>query len=186
MYRLRHVVKLLQLLRSDTIGCTESYSHPNRFEMNGNAALQKTNLLSEFANVAIPTHPYTLILAINRVQSICHAPLAMPDDEHDKYTPQKLLQLLNNNQHYDLKRYKYSQFDSLHIGNVYFKSSNICGGGLERQTNSYPSNQSAIQLSVLIHVRTGPPEAAIHSISSVLMQPVDEYLSVKNYNMDGK
>eukprot|EP00978_Attheya_sp_CCMP212_P035166 scaffold151426_cov61-Attheya_sp.AAC.2 len=145
---------------------SSQYSHPNRFEIHGNAAFASL-FLSPKTRIAVPTRPYGLILAINRVQDICQAPIASTDSSYSRLVdPKSLKALLHEKKHLDLDRYRATHFNASHIGALF----------LEQTTSGSIYSAALPSVSVLIPVHCGPPSAAEHALLSILMQPKEEYL----------
>ena len=151
---------------------TNGLSHPNRMEIAGNEAMAP--LVNKNFLVTVPTRPMLLILAINRVQNVCRAPLACDDENQSTLSPEALLSFYNEKKMLNLARYQGSHFNASHVGDIYLLDSES-----ERTTDSKDKAivevTSKPALSVLIPVHTGPPEAAGHAIRSILMQPIEEY-----------
>eukprot|EP00584_Thalassiosira_punctigera_P006496 CAMPEP_0172536872 /NCGR_PEP_ID=MMETSP1067-20121228/8592_1 /TAXON_ID=265564 ORGANISM="Thalassiosira punctigera, Strain Tpunct2005C2" /NCGR_SAMPLE_ID=MMETSP1067 /ASSEMBLY_ACC=CAM_ASM_000444 /LENGTH=853 /DNA_ID=CAMNT_0013322053 /DNA_START=80 /DNA_END=2638 /DNA_ORIENTATION=- len=189
---------VLALLQSMKI---EEKRHPNILEMRANRLLNaaddataKYHLgTSQKSLSAIPTHPSILILAINRVQDVFQAPLATPQkfeyggisvtktEVHDKPTvdptdPASLLTLLDEEWYLDGSKYKSNLFNSSHIGDFFIKQSHSSNLDNERLTDVDTSESASPppKVSVLIPVHRGPPDAASHSIISIIMQPIEE------------
>jgi len=136
----------------------DGLTHPNRFEISGNQAL--TNRMMSSICV-FPTKPMLVIIAINRVQSICQAPIACSGLH---YSPHALLANLRNGSHLDLPYYQNKIFNSSHIGDVVLTT---CKEIKEEWDNSFT-------VSILIPVRHGPQASARHAVRSIIMQPIDE------------
>jgi len=99
----------------DILGQHTGYSHPNKLEINGNnalARLQKNRdtsckaLLVQRDLLSFPCKPALVILAINRVQDICQAPLAITLQEDDicLYSPEALMKYLHDGRHLDINK----------------------------------------------------------------------------------
>ena len=147
---------------------TPEGNHPNRLEVVGNRrAMSQTT--SPTMVVAIPTQPLLVVLAINRVQSVYRAPLALDPQEEEEFTPEMLVEKWHAKQHLNIAAYRSVSYNASHIGHVFLKDDDE-DDDKERTTTTtrIPS------LSVLMPVHTGPPRAAEHAIRSVLMQLVDE------------
>jgi hypothetical protein len=123
IYRRSDVLSLLNSIHADGL------SHPNLFEMRCNEVL-KTNSLSTSVfskpTSAIPTRPLLVILAINRVQDVCKAPLAsntLADGGKplgvDPSKTLDLLSLLDSGTNLDVDWYKTSLHNTSHIGDFY-------------------------------------------------------------------
>ena len=153
---------------------TFGYSHPNRLEINGNnAILRLQNKNCSHCNqsilnkdlLAIPAHPVLLILAINRVQDVYQAPLAKAAGdymcENLSYTPETLLDYLEDDEQLNLSKYKATSFNSSHIGSVFLERPS--GASSFTNDEDYP-----FALSVLFPVRNGPPSAASLAMTSIL------------------
>ena len=143
----------------------DGLSHPNRMEIAGNnaiAPMTKKNFL-----VSVPTRPMLLILAINRVQSVCQAPLACAGTDAPAFSAEALLSFYHENKRLDTLRYKAIHFNSSHVGDLYVLD--------DIKENNDMTTDEKHALSVLIPVHTGPPQAAAHAIRSIMMQPIEEY-----------
>ena len=182
VYRRSDVLRLLSSIDRGGL------SHPNVFELRCNEALKSAsietnyNFLSSKPISAIPTRPMLVILAVNRVQDICKAPLASStssdkDLSIDPSNTKDLLKLLDSNTNFDVERYKTTLYDSSHIGDffLYCKIDEL----------SEILCENTLKLSVLIPVHNGPPEAASHAIISVILQLFDEGNKALILNSDG-
>jgi len=184
IYRRSDVVTILDWIRERGQQDGKlSYSHPNRLEVSGNIAIsvaEKGNSLDRLSSIvgqcslnAVPTRPFLVILAINRVQDVCSAPLALKNGEDDKtgtemnYQPSALLKFLQDGKHLDEMIYRSSHFNASHLGDLNFIGS---------KTELLPEADAGAvtRISVLIPVKMGPPKYAAHAIKSILMQPVEE------------
>ena len=161
-----------------------SYSHPNRLEISGNIAISEAEKETSSGSLpkivrrcglnAIPTRPFLVILAINRVQDIYRAPLALRRCEGDNTNttmdcePLALLKLLSGKRDLDVDAYRSSYFNASHLGDLMFIGSNA-------DFSPEAGERAANRISVLIPVRDGPPKYAAHAIESILMQPVEEW-----------
>ena len=188
IYRLGDVRAILEWIQKEGNGQRISpldYSHPNRLELGGNVALAEaemaeapnselTSIAKKYTANAAPTRPFLLILAINRVQDVCTAPIAkaISGDEGPSYSndnderevePVALLMYLNEGKKLDIGAYRRMHFNSSHIGDV-----------LLSEGKDPPCTQSG-GVSVLIPVHKGPQEYAAHSMRSIMMQPIDEF-----------
>lgn len=123
----------------------ESASHPNKLEVAGHAVLRKRKSLRVF----IPPSPAVLVLAINRVQDICRAPIANQMD------PSDLLPFLDEGRRLDIEAYRESHFNSSHISQIVLQE--------DKQSIT-------CDLSVLLPCHTGPPVFARAAIRSVVLQ----------------
>lgn len=172
---IRHIMNDIQINKQQLLG---AYSHPNCFEVNGNRILfqkmMETN--KTHACVGMPSVPSLLILAINRVQDVYHAPLACGQEESQRMAPHRLLDHLHRGDHLNLDQYKNTMFHSSHIGDFYLTTNqNTSSKSLlsqeegERDFNESSFNSVPIyKLSILIPVHIGPPSAAALAIQSVL------------------
>ena len=183
-YRLGDVRSILEWIQKEGNGPSD-YSHPNRLEIGGNMALAKVEAAdtpnSKLASIAkkyklnaVPSHPFLLILAINRVQDVCTAPIAEAisgnegpsysnDNDVREVEPAALLKYLHEGKKVDIGAYRAMYFNSSHVGDV-----------LLSEGKGPPCTQSG-GVSVLIPVHKGPKEYAAHSMRSVMMQPIDEF-----------
>jgi len=183
LYKLSTVQKVLRRIKSEY---PRSLSHPNLLEVAGNRALADDKDCDDITNktiVAIPAKPFLVVMAINRVQSVFRAPLACKDElSVEALETKKLLNFLRTRQHLDLDRYRSQSFWDLssHIGDIWLYSQN--------ETKATPNANLAHKeetimlssipsISVLIPVRSGPPDAAAHAILSIILQPIEEYES---------
>jgi glycosyltransferase involved in cell wall biosynthesis len=164
--------------KSKTVG----YSHPNILEISGNNAIRRIQIERKGAGassymqhiqqkdlLAIPSQPALLILAVNRVQDICLAPIATWKDGADvivSYSPELLATYLENDEHLDLPKYKATKFNSSHIGDVILHN--------PEKVDQFDSTESSFALSVLIPVHAGPPSAAVIAMKSILHQTVED------------
>ncbi|KAL7489602.1 hypothetical protein ACHAW6_015256, partial [Cyclotella cf. meneghiniana] len=190
---------ILSLLK--TIEDNDGLSSPNVFELRCNEALKKhfssTNLhldSSRKSLTAIPTRPFVIILAVNRVQEVFKVPLASPSitatvigNGHriDPSNTYDLLKLLDNKTNLDLERYKTTLYNTSHIGE-FFLSCPSCHQSSIDSMNADPPDQTVSsetiighvllspKLSVLIPVNRGPPESAAHAIISIILQPFEK------------
>ena len=178
VYRLDDVRALLKWI--DQKGREEtktslSYSHPNRLEISGNAALAEAEKealynselgsLAKRCNLnAAPTRPFLLILAINRVQDVCKAPIAKASRSNENTSNddvEDLLNYLHQGKRLDIDAYRALHFNSSHVGDLVLS---------DDEDVATPSG-----VSVLIPIHKGPKECAAHAINSILMQSIDEY-----------
>jgi glycosyltransferase involved in cell wall biosynthesis len=127
-----------------------------------------------------------LILAINRVQAVCQAPLACRKTVASMMTPEALLAFYLAKKQLDIERYKALHFNSSHVGDLYLlpvtERKNESGSG-ESELGigvrvKAGCGEAKPALSVLIPVHTGPSDAAVHAIRSIVMQPVEEYRGI--------
>ena len=188
IYRLGDVSAILEWIQKEGNGQQRinqlDYSHPNRLELGGNAALAEaemaeapssklTSIAKKYTLNAIPTRPFLLILAINRVQDVCTAPIAkamsgnedpsLSNGNDEEIEPVALLKYLHEGKELDIGAYRAMHFNSSHIGDV-----------LLSEGKGPPCTQSG-GVSVLIPVHEGPREYAAHSMRSIMMQPIDEF-----------
>ena len=187
IYRLGDVLAILDWIQKEGNGQQRSldYSHPNRLEIGGNVALVEVEAAdapnSKLASIAkkyklsaVPSHPFLLILAINRVQNVCTAPIAKAisgnegpfysnDNDVGEVEPAALLKYLHEGKKLDICAYRAMHFNSSHVGDV-----------LLSEGKGPPCTQSG-GVSVLIPVYKGPKEYAAHSMRSIVMQPIDEF-----------
>lgn len=158
----------------DILGQHAGYSHPNKLEINGNnalARLQKNRDTSSKASLvqkdllSFPCKPALVILAINRVQDICQAPLAITLQEDDicLYSPEALLKYLHDGRHSDITWYKASAFNSSHVGEIVEVGKN----------RSCCKDEDSFALSILIPVHSGPPNVAEVAMISLVSQILD-------------
>ena len=221
VYHHRDVLALIKCIRvenrvksitgSDTFFAQEDgLSHPNIFEMACNQALNETlkqstlhssglcnsNLFIHGDLTAIPTHPFMVILAINRVQDVFQAPLASSGDcqigissSHtcmpttvscdltgiDASDPSALLQLLDEHYDLDVERYQLTAYNTSHIGDLFIQREGESTGRIANCNSSVLNPK----ISILIPVHHGPPHAASHSIASIISEIVtSDYTSV--------
>ena len=209
-YRRETVTALLQIIREDK--GDGGYRHPNLFEMEGNEAMTEYRSRSRFVEccgekkftgntlnnqivLAAPAQPYLIVLAINRVQDICRAPLApgdgpcqvygedslaknAPSSERaeEQYEPLQLLKYLCQGKNLDLARYRSTLFNSSHVGSVYLLDAEYAATKPPvAQTRIPPGMLKSPALSVLIPVHVGPSDAAKHAMVSVIEQIIEEY-----------
>jgi glycosyltransferase involved in cell wall biosynthesis len=155
-------------------GQLTGYSHPNKLEINGNKALARLqqNRDTSFTVSSVqrdllsfPCKPALVILAINRVQDICQAPLAITSQEDDisLYSPEALLKYLQDGRHLDITWYRACAFNSSHIGKIV----------VEGKNRSCYKDGDSFALSVLIPVHIGPPNVAEVAMKSLLSQILD-------------
>eukprot|EP00956_Cyclotella_meneghiniana_P001804 scaffold1971_cov25-Cyclotella_meneghiniana.AAC.1 len=170
-------------LRQDVLSLIENIdpdglSHPNLFELRCNETLTNKSLwdVSGKTLSAIPTRPMLVILAVNRVQDVCNAPLAISSNVDigiDPSNVQDLLKLLTDGSTLDVERYRTTPYNTSHIGDFFLKT-NSSKFPTDSDNNMTADNASVPKLSVLIPVHNGPPEAASHAVMSIMMQPFDE------------
>ncbi|KAL7548399.1 hypothetical protein ACHAWF_011686 [Thalassiosira exigua] len=175
-YRRRDVCVLLDGLK------VEDKSHPNTLEARANELIHagRNDLLNKRPLSAIPTRPLLLVLAVNRVQDVFRAPLALPQDlaskggsgvcnEHnvDPSDPESLLTLLERGWHLDREKYKTNVYNSSHIGDFFIERPIPTSKGIDR-SRTVPDTP---KVSVLIPVHCGPPDAASDSMVSIMRQP---------------
>ena len=155
----------------------DGLSHPNTFEVRGNQAVLEleTKLVAQRRTLsAIPSRPLMIILAINRVQDICQAPIAKCGEgrvtgielpcENIINDPSTLLKHLQTGRIFDIERYLSTPYNSSHVGDV-----------LLLEQCKYPQSpvvQRTPDISVLIPVHSGV-DFASHSIASIIMQYLD-------------
>ena len=122
-----------------------------------------------------------LILAVNRVQNVCHAPIAISGEGRvtnsttvanennitDPTDPSALLKLLRSGRNLDLERYLSTPYNSSHVGDLFLhdQPSITQRAGVQ---NLPPD------VSVLIPVHKGV-DFASHSITSIILQCVDQW-----------
>ena len=126
-------------------------SHPNKLELAGYAILRKMPSLI----ISVPLSPTLLILAVNRVQDICSAPV---DDVTD---PMQMLEFLKHGRRFDFDAYRASRFNSSHTSALLLAK---------------PEPLRQCDLSVLMPVHKGPPNVAKLAARSVIMQCEDQVL----------
>jgi glycosyltransferase involved in cell wall biosynthesis len=170
---------LKQILTEDE-GCTDKdgLAHPNTFEIRGNQAILAldNDIAPRKTLSAVPSRPLMVILAVNRVQDICQAPIAytgegrvtnsvVPNNINgvDPANPMALLQLLQDEQHLDVTKYQSIAYNSSHVGDLF----------LLEQPIPRLSSENCYDLSVLIPVHRGV-DFASHSVASIIMQCIDE------------
>lgn len=156
---------------------TDGLSHPNWMEISGNRAI---TLVTHNFWIAIPTYPMMLILAINRVQAVCQAPLACPETVASTLSSAALLRYYLEKKQLDIAKYKARHFNSAHVGNLFLlpdsrKKNDLEWDVVEGERVEFGFAGAKPALSVLIPVHTGPSEVAAHAIRSILMQPIEEY-----------
>jgi len=151
---------------------THFLSHPNRMEIAGNQAIAP--LINSHFLAAVPTRPMLVIIAINRVQDVCQAPLACDDTDASALSPEALLPFYDQKKHLDLARYKAPHFNSSHVGDLYLLPDCEADNITKHQSTTEEREEGRPALSVLIPVHTGPPQAAALAIRSIVMQPVEE------------
>ena len=123
----------------------EARSHPNKLEKAGHSILRGKSSM----NIFIPLSPMLLILSLNRVQDVYFAPL-------DNVTnPLEMLCFLKEERRLALNEYRAQHFNSSHISELILEEL--------RPVQS-------IDISVLMPVHKGPPDAAKLAIKSVIMQ----------------
>jgi len=197
VYRLGDFRAILEFIQKEGKGQRKlplTYSHPNRLEIGGNLALAEAEAAdapsSKLASIAkkynfnaAPTRPFLIILAINRVQEVCLAPIAKAirgtckmdlSNGNEEVEPAALLKYLYEGQKLDINAYRAMHFNSSHVGDV------LLSDGKSGETNMYSGG-----ISVLIPVHQGPKEYAAHAIRSILMQPIDEFDGEKRDNGTG-
>ena len=156
---------------------TNGLSHPNRMEVLGNQAI--TSLSQKHFLMTVPTYPMLLILAVNRVQEVCQAPLACVEAVAETFSPEALLSLYLSNRHLDFEQYRSLHFNSSHIGELFLCSEPEQTTPEVDTANGVKCSGHAPVLSVLIPVHAGPSQAAVHAMRSIVMQPVDKYQQEK-------
>ncbi len=162
IYHQKMVVKVLTMIRERQRGGGMSYySHPNIFEIQANNVLQtaietdvswKKNLL-----LSIPARPSLLILAINRVQDVYKAPIAIaktePDDDYNEEnsgatvtscTPENLLKYFFQGRRLDLNRYKARMFQASHIGSIFLESDGGCTSSTSTRDFSFSDPEKGV------------------------------------------
>ncbi|KAI2492051.1 glycosyl transferase [Fragilaria crotonensis] len=127
----------------------EETSHPNKLELAGYAILRKM----PSPIISVPQSPTLLILTVNRVQDICSAPVENAKD------PIEMLTFLKEGKRLDFNAYRTSHFNSSHIGVLCFAKAEPL---------------RTFDLSVLMPVRTGPPNVAKLAARSIIMQCKDQ------------
>ncbi|KAL7542927.1 hypothetical protein ACHAXR_012212 [Thalassiosira sp. AJA248-18] len=169
---------------------TEQRNHPNVLETRINKLLKDTTVKghpeeSLKSLSAIPSRPMLVILAINRVQDVYHAPLALPQESTygtilmegtkmppiNPRDPESLLGLLDEDCHLDSERYKTTIYNSSHIGDFFIEPLPAKDNHLKEVDHS----STHPKLSILMPVHCSPPYAASHSILSIIMQPIEEF-----------
>lgn len=170
---------LKQILTEDK-GCTDKdgLAHPNIFEIRGNQALLALGnvIASRKTLSAVPSRPLMVVLAVNRVQNVCQAPIAYTGEGRvtnsvvpncingvDPANPVALLKLLQDEQHLDLAKYQSISYNSSHVGDLF----------LLQQPIPSLSSGHCHDISVLIPVHRGV-DFASHSVASIIMQCIDE------------
>ena len=163
----------------------QGWSHPNHFETFGNSCFNKTDY---GIRLAMPTRPMLLLLAINRVQTVHRAPLAIPMDDSetnvDDLSPEALLSYLQQNRHLNLEAYQSRIFRASHIGNIWLENDNSNNNSHHDQqaqkdyspkgtVHNNNDDEPSVDVSVLIPVHTGPPNYARQAMVSVVMQLVE-------------
>ena len=186
VYRMEDVQMILKQIRSEDEECNNQngLSHPNTFELRGHQAVLACNgeLFSARKTLsAVPSRPLMLILAVNRVQNVCHAPIAVSgegritnsttvaneNDITDPTDPSALLKLLQKGRNLDLERYLSTPYNSSHVGDLFLRDQPSITQGTGVQ-NLSPD------VSVLIPVHKGV-DFASHSITSIILQCVDQW-----------
>eukprot|EP00986_Skeletonema_menzelii_P014693 scaffold10026_cov187-Skeletonema_menzelii.AAC.3 len=185
VYRFEDVQMILKQIRTEDKERSNQngLSHPNTFELRGHQAVLACDgdLVSARKTLsAIPSRPLMLILAVNRVQNVCNAPIAGSgegrvtnsttaadeNDTTDPTDPSALLKLLQNGRNLDLERYLSTPYNSTHIGDLFLRDQSNVSQKFGMQTPSP-------DVSVLIPVHSGV-DFASHSIASIILQCVDE------------
>lgn len=180
VYRHSDVHLLLKQIRTEDEGCIDKngLAHPNTFEVRGNEAILALDgelVASKKTLSAIPSRPLLIILAINRVQDICRAPIAgsgegrvtassFRESNIGPTDPLSLFKFLRDGQHLNLDKYLATPYNSSHVGDVF-----LC----DQQNGQSVIEEQSFDVSVLIPVNRGVNFAS-HSIISVIMQCVDE------------
>lgn len=188
VYLNKDIITVVKSIRSANQDTNSGLSHPTKVEINGNKVISnaisgryfdKTSeivlLVDRKGLLSIPSKPFLLILAINRVQNICKAPLAFDLDisspsfqsNEIKFSPERLLDFLKNGESFDVERYSSSLYNSSHIGNIFLHSR----GSPEKLRNEI---KSCFAVSVLLPVHNGPPSLAVTALKSIICQPIDE------------
>lgn len=182
VYRRDDVLWLIENIGPDGL------SHPNFFELRCNETLGNKSVWSapDKTLSAIPTRPMLVILAVNRVQDICNAPLAISRDIGigiDPSNAEDLQELVADGSTLDVERYRTTLYNTSHIGDFFLKPD---PSRSDSDNNITADTSSAEKLSVLIPVRNGPPDAASHAIISIMMQPFDEVHKSLIMNANGE
>ncbi len=185
VYRCEDVQMILKQIRTEDEECDNQngLSHPNTFELRGHQAVLALDaeLVSAGKSLsAVPSRPLMVVLAVNRVQNVCHAPIAGAGQGRVTYSntrtngksitdptdPSALLKLLQSGHDLDLEKYQSTPYNSSHIGDVF-----LC----DRLNASHSPEVQELSpdVSVLIPVHSGVNFAS-HSIASIVMQCVDE------------
>ena len=152
VYRLDDVIEIVSCLDN------QDTCHPNCLELRANQILKSNSSLKHLANQlsAIPSRPSLLILTVNRVQDVYHAPIA----SDYSVSPESLLQFLERGEELDVEQYLSRLYDASHIGRTLVK---------ERGSPSSIDSIS-VDLSVLIPVHRGPATSASHAMASLFKQ----------------
>mmetsp|Transcript_6888 Transcript_6888/g.10175 ORF Transcript_6888/g.10175 Transcript_6888/m.10175 type:complete len:886 (+) Transcript_6888:87-2744(+) len=191
VYRYKDVQMILKQIRTEDKDCNGKHgfsdqgglSHPNTFEVRGNQAVLAIDndlVAARKTLSAVPSRPLMVVLAINRVQDVCHAPIAgsgegrvaqstltaNDNNSTDPTDPSALLKLLLNGRNLDLERYLSTPYNSSHIGDVF-----LCDQLNVSQSSEL--QELSPDVSVLIPVHRGV-DFVSHSIASIIMQCVDE------------
>ena len=188
VYFNKDIITVLKSIRSTGNPPNFGLSHPNRLEISGNEVISNAlsardvDRTSEIVPLvkkkrlrSFPSQPFLLILAINRVQNICKAPLAFDADEGthtfelnvEDFNPVRLLDFVKRGETLDIERYRSSVYNSSHIGHVFLESHGSLEQGRDEAKPFY-------SVSVLLPVQTGPPSLAVTALKSILCQPIDE------------
>ena len=152
-----------------------SYTHPNYFEINGNIAISK---YTHGKLLSIPTTPSLVILAINRVQNICCAPLATTKDE--SWTSDALLSFLGEKKMIDIEKYQRCWYNTSHIGDSFLRmnedtSHSIDSRSIDSRKDPCQDNKNDFyKVSVLIPVHTGPSKPASLAIQSIMYESMTD------------
>lgn len=151
------------------------YSHPNYFEINGNIVISK---YAHGKMLSIPTTPSLVILAINRVQNICRAPLATKKDE--SWTADTLLSFLNEKKMIDIEKYKKRWYNTSHVGDLFLLMNNKHSSRSvdSRNDTCHDHNKDFYKVSVLIPVHTGPPQVASLAMQSIIYESLTDESSL--------
>eukprot|EP00985_Skeletonema_marinoi_P005449 scaffold2360_cov130-Skeletonema_marinoi.AAC.1 len=191
VYRYKDVQMILKQIQTEDKDCNGKHgfsdqgglSHPNTFEVRGNQAVLAIDndlVAARKTLSAVPSRPLMVVLAINRVQDVCHAPIAgsgegrvaqstltaNDNNSTDPTDPSALLKLLLNGRNLDLERYLSTPYNSSHIGDVF-----LCDQLNVSQSSEL--QELSPDVSVLIPVHRGV-DFVSHSIASIIMQCVDE------------
>ena len=183
IYRHSHVVAVVDWIRSAEGGSKFGYSHPNRLEISGNAAIREAEEATgggggehELPSIvrscrlnACPTQPFLTILAINRVQDVCQAPLALRHECRDGKDVASLEEYRSDGIDLDIDAYRSAHYNSSHIGDLLLSSN---GHGPIHEEGRTPSKPA---ISVLLPVHKGPPEHAACAMRSIVMQLIKEW-----------